>query len=61
LPVKAYVTDLKDVPIVAGAIKARVDYLVTFDRKHILKKEVIAKSGLQIVVPKTIIEKYFEE
>jgi predicted nucleic acid-binding protein len=44
--------NLKDAPIVAGAVKARVDYLVTWDRKHFIDDERVAReSGLKIVTP----------
>ena len=40
----------KDAPIVAAAIKARPDYLVTYDRKHLLEPPKVAqRSGLTIV------------
>ncbi len=32
------IIELKDAPIVAGAIKAKADFLVSFDRKHILQQ-----------------------
>ena len=34
---------LKDAPIVAAARKARVDYLVTLDKKHLLGRPDLAK------------------
>lgn len=34
---------LKDAPILAGARKARVDYLVTLDKKHLLGKPELAE------------------
>lgn len=41
--------DLKDAPIVAAAVKAKVDYLVTWDRKHFLDDPKVAEtSGLTI-------------
>ncbi|MBZ0287500.1 MAG: PIN domain-containing protein [Anaerolineae bacterium] len=46
----------KDAPIVAAAIKARPDYLVTYDHKDLLDPpEVAEKSGLAIVRPETVI------
>lgn len=43
---------LKDAPIVAAAIKARVDYLTTLDRRHFMRDPQIAEhSGLKIVTP----------
>ena len=36
----------------AAAVKARVDFLVTWDRKHFLEvPQVTEKSGLTIVAP----------
>ena len=44
--------NLKDAPIVAGAVKARVDYLVTWDRKHFIDDAKVGReSGLKIVTP----------
>ena len=49
-------TALKDAPIVAAAIKAGVDYLVTYDHKDLLDPPQVAeKSGLKIVRPETVI------
>jgi len=43
---------LKDAPIVAAAVKAKVDYLVTWDRKHFIDvPEVAKRSGLTITTP----------
>lgn len=45
-------TALKDAPVVAAALKARCDYLVTYDRKHLLgPPDVSRRSGLTIVTP----------
>ena len=53
--VEAYVAQ-KDAPIVAAAIRAQADYLVTYDRKHLLEPpEVAEKSGLQIVTPDVVV------
>jgi len=44
--------ELKDAPIVAAAVKAEVDYLVTWDRRHFIDDPKVAeKSGLTIVTP----------
>lgn len=52
----AVYTALKDAPIIAGSIKAGVDYLVTYDRKHLLDRpEVAEKSGLKIVTPDVVV------
>jgi len=47
--------NLKDAPIVAAAVKARVDYLVTWDRKHFIDDPKVAeRSGLPIITPDEI-------
>ncbi len=44
--------NLKDAPIVAAAAKAKVDYLVTWDRKHFIDDlKVAERSGLMILTP----------
>jgi predicted nucleic acid-binding protein len=44
--------NLKDAPIVAAAAKAKVDYLVTWDRKHFVDDpKVTERSGLMILTP----------
>ena len=54
--VSQYVVD-KDVPVVAGAMAAQVDYLVTFDRKHLIDPvEVTQQSGLRIVLPEVVVQ-----
>ena len=48
---------LKDAPIVAAARKAKVDMLITLDKKHLLDKQEIAQaSGLAIVTPRKAVE-----
>ena len=44
---------LKDAPIVAGAVTSRADYLVTYDKKHLLqhKKEIETNFKIQVVTP----------
>lgn len=54
--VEAYVVP-KDAPIVAGAIAAKVDCLVTLDRKHLLKESVRRRSGLDILTPGDFLKK----
>ncbi len=41
----------KDAPVVAAALAAQADYLVTLDRKHLLKEGVRRHSGLNILTP----------
>lgn len=48
----AMISDPDDAPILAAAIKAKVDFLITHDRKHFLDDPKVAKkSGLQIGTP----------
>ena len=52
----AQYTEEKDAPIVAAAIRARVDYLATLDRKHLVGVAVVAeRSGLKIVLPEALL------
>lgn len=52
---EAYVAQ-KDAIIIAAAISANVDYLATFDRKHLIDPpEVSKKSGLNIGTAGTIL------
>lgn len=44
------VVELKDAPIVAGAVAAKVDYLVSFDRKHLLQQKQKIEESLKIKV-----------
>jgi len=47
---------LKDAPIVAAAKRARADYLVSLDRRHLVGvKEVAQRSGLKIVLPSELL------
>jgi putative PIN family toxin of toxin-antitoxin system len=49
----------KDATIVAAAIKAKPDYLATYDHKDLLDPpEVAEKSGLTIVRPEVIIKQF---
>ena len=59
--VSQYVVE-KDVTVVAGAISAQVDYLVTFDRHHLIEPvEVAKKSGLKIVLPEVVVKRVRQE
>ncbi|MFM7584127.1 MAG: PIN domain-containing protein [Caldilinea sp.] len=56
LNAQAY-TELKDAPIVAAAIQAQTDYLVSLDRVHLVEvPEVAEGSGLAIVLPSTLLK-----
>lgn len=51
-------TALKDAPVVAAAAQAKCDFLVTFDRKHLLNPpEVAARSGVAIVTPEVVVRR----
>ena len=50
-------TELKDAPIVAAAIQAQADYLVSLDRVHLVEvPEVAQESGIAIVLPGTLLK-----
>jgi predicted nucleic acid-binding protein len=50
-------TALKDAPVVAAAIAAQVDYLATWDRRHLIEDARVGKgSGLKIVTPNDLVE-----
>lgn len=53
----AKIIDVKDVPIVAGAISSKADYLVSFDRKHLLqyKREIKKSFKITVVTPDEIL------
>jgi predicted nucleic acid-binding protein len=55
-------TALKDAPIVAAAVAANVDYLVTWDRKHLINPPKVAeRSGLRILTPGELMDSLREE
>ena len=43
--------DLKDAPILAAAKKAKADYLISLDTKHLVKPKVAERAELDIVLP----------
>jgi uncharacterized protein len=48
---------LKDAPIIAAAKKAKVDSLVTLDKKHLLgKPELVAFTNIPIITPHEAVE-----
>lgn len=50
---KNMISDLGDIPVIAAAIKAKVDFLLTFDKRHFIDDpEVSKKSKLKIIMPK---------
>lgn len=48
----------EDAPILAAAIKSRPDFLITWDIKHFLKKQVISNTTFVICTPKEFVQKY---
>lgn len=49
-------TELKDAPIVAAAITARADFLVSLDRTHLVDIPHVAESsGISIVLPSVLL------
>ena len=53
----AQYTALKDAPIVAAAKRARVDYLISLDRRHLVGvPEIAQRSGLKIMLPQQLLE-----
>lgn len=51
----------KDAPIVAGAIAAKADFLVSFDRKHLLEKreEIETNFNIKVVTPDEVTRMIF--
>ncbi|PIS39441.1 MAG: hypothetical protein COT33_01965 [Candidatus Nealsonbacteria bacterium CG08_land_8_20_14_0_20_38_20] len=50
----------EDAPILAAAIRVKPDFLITWDKKHFLKKEVVSNTSFIICTPKEFIQKYWE-
>ncbi len=46
----AKVIELKDAPIVAAAIRAKADYLATYDRRHLLSRKDEIQDSFQVAV-----------
>lgn len=49
-----------DAPILASAVNSGVDFLITWDRKHFIGKNIRIHSNLKIVTPGEFL-KYFRE
>jgi len=50
-------TEMKDAPVVAGAIMGQCQYLLTYDKQHLLgKSEIAAHSGLIIATPGDLLQ-----
>jgi len=52
------IIELKDAPIVAGAITGKADYLVSFDRKHLLQhdEEIRTNFKIKVVTPNVLLK-----
>lgn len=50
----------EDAPVLAAAIKSKPDFLITWDTKHFLKKEVVSNVPFIISTPKEFIQKYWK-
>lgn len=49
-------TELKDAPVVAAAQSARVDFLVSLDRRHLVGQACVAEqSGIPIILPEKLL------
>jgi len=49
-----------DAPILAAAIKAKPDFLITWDIKHFLKRKVALNVPFIICTPKEFIQKHWK-
>lgn len=49
----ATIVHLDDAPILAAAIEAKTEYLITLDRKHFLSqaREIERKTGMRVIAP----------
>lgn len=58
---KAYkIINSEDTPILAAAIKSKSDFLITWDKKHFLKKEILLNYTFIVCTPKEFIQKYWK-
>lgn len=49
-----------DAPILAAAINSKPDFLITWDIKHFLKKQVVSNVDFIICTPKEFFQKYWK-
>lgn len=54
-----FISDFSDVPILAGARKAKVDFLITLDKKHFLTKKVKENVKFKILTPREFFQNHF--
>src|SRR3989344_4744178 len=48
-----------DAPILATAIKSKPDFLITWDKKHFLKKEILLNFSFIVCTPRQFLQKYW--
>ena len=49
-----------DAPILATAIKSKPDFLITWDKKHFLKKEILLNFSFIVCTPRQFLQKYWK-
>ena len=55
------IDDIKDAPILSGALKSNAEFLITLDRKHFLTEKLkSANLPIKILTPKEFIENYLK-
>lgn len=54
----AKIINATDAPILAAAIRAKLDYLVTLDRKHFHAARVTKETGLKVVLPGELLDQF---
>lgn len=50
--------DKEDAPILAGALAARVDYLVTWNTRHFMQKSVLEQAPFPIRIPADFLDDF---
>lgn len=56
-----FIDDIKDTPILAGALQSNAESLITLDRKHFMSEKLKSASlPIQILTPKDFIENYLK-
>lgn len=53
------IADFSDAPILAAAKKAKVDFLITLDKKHFLTKKVKDNLKFKVLAPKEFLQNHF--
>jgi putative PIN family toxin of toxin-antitoxin system len=55
------ISDFFDAPILAATKKAKVDFLITLDKKHFLTKKVKENVKFKVLTPKEFLQDYFKQ